>query len=691
LGGDGSAVVKLTDGVLPSERVVNEIDGIIRRSGLWTSRWLHSTVRNVEKDAIGLRARAFTVCRNVPGILAAGGCVSRMMDFSKSKIVPRSIGDRACDLDLYIRTADVSRAHGIVDALMRSTVPYGNVTMTEFALTFEVWHDDFVRTMLSDVDWIRPLRDSHGNVVYKVQLIFRVVPDTGDLRADLGCLFGDYDLLCCMFATDGRDVYATGDAVESMYVTRVSHVDWSRVTSAHRMAKYHMWGGFDFEILGPDGVRLNVHRDSAGMHEISEEMHIDLENMMHIESQWYDAEYRYDALSLSNDMYYGLDSKRRLVLCGYDNTTKILVGCDGNMLTASFEMFMDVCASHVGGDGKFVTCAMSSGAYDDVANMVRTGSCPESYVIDWKCTTMNAFCDGLLSRVPSLSQEEYDGKISDFADGLDRFVGLVRGGVGRPFQNGHAGIFRPNVDFEKFRQHWCVSRLETEPSPPKKAKLDIVPGPRTNCPSDDASPPFEIVGSHPVSTFCRIWIPKFRNSHGSWRRLEITIPPMLIEYGLPIMHPSEDEEFVTSMRCMCDARMGSDMVGCICFLGSVFEECRRCVLGHVDGYGLKFCGKEILFSDDLKGPTMVGGPKPYEIVISIKKSRIVHGVSTIGVVDPSGRLVPYDIEKGYHPKGPCICTVRGRIRLDWLMCIFTRTTCMVDARWSASQVIVEKI
>jgi hypothetical protein len=242
--------------------------------------------------------QSFFVCRESKGtVIAAGVCVSQMVNkYTRVSEAPflDDLGDAApkwtsSDLDLYPRANSREEALSIVKHLCEILKPVGEVTMSKYAISMDVpkrvlYPPSPSSSMTTDdssgpvachvAKYYKPTKKDEekeekdiddNEIVYRVQIIAQPIPNTGDLCRDLRSVFDHYDFACCQFATDGLDVYASRDAIETMFVTRVNRVDWKLLTVASRIAKYYK-RYFDFAIVAPDGsVHYKLASSSEGL------------------------------------------------------------------------------------------------------------------------------------------------------------------------------------------------------------------------------------------------------------------------------------------------------------------------------------------------------------------------------------------------------------------------------------------
>ena len=398
----------------------------------------------MEKVAI-----AFGICNTVPGVIAAGGSVSCCIE---SHVLHMRRDNMASDLDLHIRANSAEEGYIITHKLLGLLKPSGDATLTKYALSFEVrrdtldkyvWASHLLKPYNYDQQRATPYMDGANSVMpdsmHRVQILSRLVPDTGDLCRDLGMVLSDYDLAMCSFATDGEHVYGTEAAMRCMFGTRVASVHWSRVTSPARLVKYHA-RLFDFDIVGPDNASLTIDAASVGARCIARKLQ---EQVDRDDRKPGDGAAQYDDAQAKDG-----DSHER----GYDSCAFIYDNRRECSLDASLQKFMD-------GDTT-AACLMQMVHGDgaaDVEQMMRTGRYSTTYLSDWKYRAMNAFCDKFLSQTPPPAQDAIDAAYTDFVDKIDCFERLVLQElhVTPLFGNGHACISDRNTDFEAFRRMWC--------------------------------------------------------------------------------------------------------------------------------------------------------------------------------------------------------------------------------------------
>lgn len=663
----GEAAFRLTTNALPSIPEVVVIDGIIRRSGIWPSRWLHSTAMDITDDIIDQRAKIFRVCGEVPGIIAAGGCVSCVMDFSEKQNEPLDPNNVASDLDLYVRATDPNAAMHTVERLVEWMKPHGTVTMSRMAMTFRVGYANIKRILTQD-GMLRGYRGNDGGYHCLVQVILRMLPDTGDICADIASLLGSYDMSCCRFATDGSHVYTTADAVRTMYGTRISRMGWSRLTDVHRLVKYHR-RGFDFAIAGPDGGNMQIHPDSDGMRDVSADMESSIVmpadipycDVMQDDGELHD--------QIADDNY---------------RTMSIVHERDINVLSLSFDAFMRGCDDFRVG----VVCGDASTFMRDVAI---TGMYSEEYLLDWKCLTMNDFCDNLQSGGP-MPGTECGSRMLAFADILNRFERAIRQSprIPPPFGGGCSTMSTVNSDIVRFSQRWCMPHQEhldgTGENSPKRRRitgrsrmLNPIPWMIANCPSDLSDTPFDIVHcSYMEIERLRIMIPMFRNRCGFSFMVEINTPTMDMVGGLPIVGPPLQMKFLT-LPCTMPYHRSLQFDT---FMMNLRKECMRAV----NEYGGRNDAIPVKLSNiDANG----------EIIIKYRAYDVQDKRVIIAVEDASGALVPYDPSVGYYASEHVRCTVNAQLCLRRLVLkkiIMDGVPCLttMSLRWQLIHAIIRK-
>jgi len=214
-------------------------------------------------------SKKFTICKLVPGIIAAGGCVCNTLnryfiDETSSTLPAKKHAERpavtqATDVDLYPRANTREEAMEIVQKVIEVLKPVGDVTMSKFAVSLNVSEEMFKFNVYDGNDISACENKSyfgeHTGVIYKVQIIANPIPKTDNICRDLETLFSRYDLSCCQVATDGTDIYATRAAIKTLSETRVCDVRWDVITSVKRLVKYYR-RSFDFALIMPDGSRI---------------------------------------------------------------------------------------------------------------------------------------------------------------------------------------------------------------------------------------------------------------------------------------------------------------------------------------------------------------------------------------------------------------------------------------------------
>lgn len=200
-------------------------------------------------------ASNFKICKDIPGVIVAGGSVARRF-LSGSSCLCFSTATRRgfnpcttpSDLDLYIRAKDQQERESIIQKLLRAMQPIKACCMTSRAMTFLVTWDVLKRlcdfyVAIGTYSWA----DTDSKNLYAIQIINTPVEKTDDIVADIGKLLGTFDLLCSAIATDGEHLYASADTVYTKLITVPrSKIGYSTV---NRMLKYGA-AGFDFNIEG---------------------------------------------------------------------------------------------------------------------------------------------------------------------------------------------------------------------------------------------------------------------------------------------------------------------------------------------------------------------------------------------------------------------------------------------------------
>jgi hypothetical protein len=374
------------------------------------------------------QSNAFLICQAIPGIIVAGGCVSCIMDPNTDfgKRVPAN--QMASDVDLYVRSNDPNEARATVRKLCDFLHPKGDVLLSKCAMSMEIDSDTFNKKVihyqyLQDSLVMAYNRKTKPGRFYRIQIISQLIPDTGDPCKDLHDLLLQYDLPCCSFATDGKNIYGTNQAIDAMFRTRMVRAHWTNLTSPSRMAKYYN-RGFDFEIEGPDGNTLNVHPNSKGAGVI------------------------YEKLNAHKTITRDVNDDDKMT--PYDAHTS-MCSSDTNILTLSLQKF--IC-----GDTDPMVPIVCGDAETDIDHLLLHGTMSPAYILDWMCLTMNSFCETLLTDNPMISPEEEDISKSKFALKLDEFMSVVKDTLKVPllFNNGTKRVIPPNLDFEVFARDWCI-------------------------------------------------------------------------------------------------------------------------------------------------------------------------------------------------------------------------------------------
>jgi len=503
-----NAVVKLSSEIIDDdpEQAIVLLGGLFNYLK-YTKKWeLSSCLPYSRLDDIAARASLFKICINVPGIIAAGGCVSRVMDFNEhpaNKTHLQIAADASSDLDLYVRANDRESALRILDRLRVVLEPVGEVSMTEFAISFDVKASIFKDKVFDSpsLESIIKARKNNSTTepVYRIQVIRQTVPDTCDICKDIETLIGNYDLSCCSFATDGHSVYATEAAVKAVYKTRLVHVDWSRIIYLDRLLKYHK-RGFDFEIHGPRGEVLLIDRSSR------------------VASTLMKSLFEY------GDLQQPLEEiKTPMHGDNYERTSRIF---DSATSVLSKMLYFD--------DFDRLSYGVVCGDACDWDHVLRTGKCAESHVQEWKYTAMNSFCDELMSF--KLSDEDNSKAIAAFATRIENFISLTKTdlSVTPIFSDMHNTVSTFKTDFDTFVQDWCVPAAREaggEESPAKRCK-------EVNMIQRDhfthASPLRISDYSHSTFGSGMCFYLERADAHGV--KFELDVPEMELPCGIPVYH-----------------------------------------------------------------------------------------------------------------------------------------------------------
>lgn len=435
----------------------------------------------------------FEVCANVPGIIAAGGCVSQIVNSGVLPPQTEAATILATDLDLYPRANSAAEVTSIAKRLCEYLAPVGDVVMSKYAITFTVDGDVFKNRVLKDANdstvmaHRQPLYyGGYGpRLVYKVQLIAHPIPNTGDLCRDLESLFAHYDFPCCKFATDGRDVYASGDAISTVFETRINRVHWTRLYSPKRVAKYYK-RRYDFEIEMPDGSVMSAmpggcENTAAAVEEIrrlvrepfppgTEElgMSSEHENVVDDYAQtWLERKRREQICPLYND---GGDDA---YTC-YANKIVVQSGDKGAwwVLDAAFDRYLTLTSPNLDKERKYkpefdIICGDPS----DMEYMITTGKIPKGAVADWSMMRMNKFCEELClfieksvaagAGVPvdaDAERQRFEKDITGFLEAVSESEGLRAS-----FADGHHLEYEA-IDADEFTRRW-ISPNAKRPRP----------------------------------------------------------------------------------------------------------------------------------------------------------------------------------------------------------------------------------
>lgn len=425
----------------------------------------------------------FEVCRSVSGIIAAGGCVSQLVNAGALGLGADVHATIATDLDLYPRANTADEVEKIVKRLCEYLAPVGEVIMSKYAITFTVDGEAFKKRVLKiDDDAVimahrNPMYyggwDPHP--VYKVQLIAQAIPDTGDLCRDLSSLFAHYDLPCCKFATDGKDVYSCRDAISTVFETRVNRVHWTRLHSTKRIAKYY-GRCYDFEIEMPNGdVVTSVpdgHTNAAPALE-------DTRNLIK-ESLRFD--YYHDGISLCActrsliiDQIYNIESDGPDSCYVKSATTKTRNKGPWWVLDAAFDRYVTSAAS--ANPDHILELNLICGNPGDLLSMITTGKIPHNTIVDWSMMRMNKFCEGLCSLYTCsdlVQEQEADAERERFGKEIGAFIEAISksNGLSTPFTSG-CKLEYENISEEEFMRKWIVPNTKrTHPDAEEFAPLE---------------------------------------------------------------------------------------------------------------------------------------------------------------------------------------------------------------------------
>lgn len=439
-----SSVISFGHEQFPAHSDIVVVEGAVSRLGLFSPMWLFKP-RHAQ-DYILENLKIISKITQIPGVIVAGGIVSRIMDPTLDSL-HATIGTTASDIDIYIRANNAETAYSTIHKLLAVFTPIGDAVLTKYALSFEISQKSLLQGSDAQVpvqyqEIYRVLRsyerEGVTTPVHKIQIISQLVPDTGDIYKDIGDVILNYDLSCCSFAVDANGIYATRAAMTTMFETRIVRVYWSRLTSAIRLAKYFK-RAFDFEIEGPNGELLSIGPDSQAASAI----HHEFQNTPEMKTVY------------TPEGEDGLGEHKQ---SSYEKMTLI---CNGG--TSPLSVIMQNYYDSEDDDSLMMAVC------GDPEYIMRNGKCSDSYILDWKCMAMNEFCDKLLTSVPPPSQEHISTATSEFAIKIGHFVNFVTDKLRVPnlFSNGHRPLQKLNTDYDAFKQYWGIdSQMKKQTLPP---------------------------------------------------------------------------------------------------------------------------------------------------------------------------------------------------------------------------------
>ena len=433
-----------------NKREVFRVEGIMSKSlDKYPSRFIQPGKINANLDA-----SVFKICKVLPYVIAAGGCVASTINYQSEFFDLQGLNSNslASDLDLYVPSSNTEEAASHIKSICEYLKPVGDVVMSRYAVSMYVSKRIFstrvlsgnctyypvIRAYLSNIDGdstTKMVDDDDEHIYFKVQIIAHHL--SGNIFQCLQELFSHYDLPCCKFATNGRSFFATRSAVETTFRTRVNRVPWAKMVSERRIAKYYK-KFYDFVVLGPDGkTEIEVHPRSVGMNSIREAL--DKSSVADCTKQetavkWLSADEDLDTCYVLKQM---VTSNKNYPMW---------------VLDLSFDCFMD---------GKPLPELVCGNASTDTEYIIRTGRTHINKATDWMYMRMNRFCEELCARgeANKFTSEDMIKARSDFANKIDQFMDIIKNHSIPPFMHAGELFYENNTDFEAFRRHWM------EPAP----------------------------------------------------------------------------------------------------------------------------------------------------------------------------------------------------------------------------------
>lgn len=286
-------------------------------------------------------------------IIAAGGSVLSAIEYaSHVKYANNPISvcatnlRKASDIDLYVRGNSQQEILQTVNALINYLTPAGDVTRSEYAISFYAPYDKCINSCINvfvDMHAIEGFKPPY----VKIQIIDRPLPRSADIKDDIAQLFSTYDFDMCKFAHDGDFFYTTDRATET-FVTRICKVPYSKLTDStiSRMARYAL-RCYDFEIEGcgcDDERKFNFPEATAKINLIAKS----------------DKTLDCDGLPSSNYAKSNANSMFKMMKA---------YGRNGSLPHLAF------------------------GNTEDIRYMIGECSQPVGYMTDWKMTTLGKMCE----------------------------------------------------------------------------------------------------------------------------------------------------------------------------------------------------------------------------------------------------------------------------------------------------------
>ena len=292
----------------------------------------------------------FTICDKMRGrVIAAGGSVLGFIEANSpfrymNNNMSNSNSFLSSDLDLYIRANTPKECSDVLKELLTELNPIDLVQRSQFALTLTT---SSRRCLYQNTHIIE-----EADTTIKVQIIEKLLPYTASIQDDIKTLFDSYDLDCCKWATDGRNIYNTARSVNA-FKTRICHIPWDKITdsSVSRMAKYYQ-RCYDFEIEG------------------------------------YNKEIVEFPDAVSKIIEICTTSVNQEPLSYYDkNTLSVKIEGHQNVMFCMYRTYMQ----------NGVLPHMICGSPSDLSYIINVGKQPmETYFSDWMMDTMNKMCEKLL-------------------------------------------------------------------------------------------------------------------------------------------------------------------------------------------------------------------------------------------------------------------------------------------------------